>query len=155
MDAAPVGFPSEYTEALKLPYLDACIQEGTRVWPGVSGLLERVVGAEGLALPDGSQLPPGTVVGMNPYVVQRTEEIFGEDRDSYVPERWLRNEGEDEEDFTKRSNKMRGSILSFGAGSRVCLGRRMAMLEVTKTVSTLLKRYEVRKMLDPLLCTIC
>ncbi|GAB7365952.1 hypothetical protein MBLNU230_g7280t1 [Neophaeotheca triangularis] len=148
LDATPLSFPSDYTTALQLPYLDACIQEGTRTWPGVSGLLERIVGPEGLILTDGSQIPPGTIVGMNPYVVQRTEEVFGEDRDEYVPERWLRKEGEGEEEFAVRSKKMRASILSFGAGSRVCLGKRMAMLEVTKTISTLLKRFEF-ELVDP------
>lgn len=94
---------------------------------------------------------------MNPYVLQRTEEVFGEDKDSYVPERWLRKEGEGEQDFAERRQKMKKSILAFGAGHRVCLGQEMAMLEVTKTLSTLFKRFDVRfapRMSRSLVCVV-
>ena len=38
----------------------------------------------------GQQIPQGTSVGCNPYVIHMDKEVFGEDVESYNPERWLR-----------------------------------------------------------------
>ena len=38
--------------------------------------------------------------------------------------------------------------MSFGGGSRICLGRNLALVEVYKIVATLLNRYEI-ELADP------
>lgn len=58
-------------------------------------LLERAVPAQGLALPHGVSLRPGTVVGINPWVASRCKEMYGEDVETFRPERWL--EADEEE----------------------------------------------------------
>lgn len=50
----------------------------------------------GLALPGGSVLPPGTIVGVNSRVVHYKKEIFGAEPEEFKPERWLRGQGEAE-----------------------------------------------------------
>lgn len=49
---------------------------------------ERVVPPEG-AIIDGYAIPGGTVVGINPWVIHRNHEVFGDDLDAFRPERWL------------------------------------------------------------------
>ena len=71
------------------------IKESLRICPPVGMLLERVVPAQGLALPNGVCLRPGTVVGANPWVAARSKEIYGEDVGTFRPERWL--EADEEE----------------------------------------------------------
>lgn len=80
-------FP-RWREIKDLPYLDACINEAVRLHPPFSLPLERVVPDGGIII-CGKYFPSGTVVGMNPYVVNRHVSTFGEDAHFWRPERWL------------------------------------------------------------------
>nr|RBQ85432.1 hypothetical protein FVER53263_14002 [Fusarium verticillioides] len=128
--------------------LEACVREAMRMHPGVCMLLERYVPESGLKLPDGSFVPQGTAVGINPYVAGRNKGVFGDDADSYRPERWLQNEGETEEEYNKRIRLYNAADLTFGSGSRVCIGRHLAQLELYKIIATLINKYEI-SLVDP------
>jgi len=90
VDAAMVGNKSRITfsEAQKLPYLDACIKEILRFHPAVGFNVERVVPAGGRRI-QGRFVPGGTVVGMNPWTIHRNKAVFGKDADMFRPERWM------------------------------------------------------------------
>ncbi|KAL1838075.1 hypothetical protein VTJ49DRAFT_3095 [Mycothermus thermophilus] len=94
--------PAPYAQARALPYLDAVIREAMRYQPAFTMALERIVPPSGLRLPDGSVVPGGQIVGMNPYVLGRNKGLYGEDADEFKPERWLRGEGEGEEEYKER-----------------------------------------------------
>lgn len=64
------------------------MKEAMRCCPGVSFPLERLV-PEGGAEICGVHLREGTIVGMNPAVIHRDQSIFGEDAETFNPERWL------------------------------------------------------------------
>ncbi|KAF5583101.1 cytochrome P450 monooxygenase [Fusarium subglutinans] len=132
-----------YKSARAVPYLDAVIRESMRMHPGVGMLLERYVPDTGLQLPDGSFVPGGTAVGLNPYIIGRNKGIWGDDADEFRPERWLQKSGEDDEAFQQRLRQMNGADLTFGGGSRICIGRNLALLEIYKVVATLVSRYEI------------
>lgn len=124
-----------------LPYLCAVVKEGLRVNPALSLPLERKVPRDsGLTLThdDGSStfLPPGTVVGINPWVFHRCPAVFGEDAESWNPSRWL-SESE------KATKTMEHSLLAFGAGKRSCLGKNIAMLELHKLLAALLLKFDM------------
>lgn len=116
--------------------------------PGVCMILERYVPEQGLTLPDGSFVPPGCGVGINPYVVNRNKQIWGDDADTYRPERWLQHDEEDEEAYRERMRLWNATDLTFGGGSRICIGRNFATLEIYKIVPTLIKNYEI-EIADP------
>lgn len=80
-------FP-RYSEVRDLPYLDACVQEGARIHPPFALPFERVVPEDGVTVL-GHYIPPGTVVGGNPYVVNRHRPTFGQDAEFWGPERWV------------------------------------------------------------------
>ncbi|KAK3940293.1 Pisatin demethylase [Diplogelasinospora grovesii] len=151
-EIAAAGFPADqpapYNAARALPFLEAVCREAMRMHPGVGMLLERYVPAGGLTLPDGSYVPQGAAVGLNPYVIGRNKSVWGEDADEFRPERWLQNEGEDDEAYKARLQKWNAADLTFGNGSRVCIGRNLALVEVYKIVATLVSRYEV-ELVDP------
>ncbi|KAK7932552.1 hypothetical protein PG985_003264, partial [Apiospora marii] len=137
-----------FSACRRLPYLEAAVREATRMHPGVCMLLERYVPAPGLTLPDGRFVPAGAAVGINPYVAGRNSSVWGEDPDLYRPERWLRGHAlgapdETEEDYKLRLRRFNAADLTFGGGSRVCIGRNLAQLEIYKVVATIIKRYHV------------
>ena len=93
LSAAELSRPyPRYSEVRELAYLDACVQEGARMHPPFALPFERDVPEGGVTIL-GHYLPAGTVVGGNPYVVNRHKGIFGHDAEFWRPERWL--EGKD------------------------------------------------------------
>lgn len=143
LDTANLEVPISYASSKRLPYLDAVITEAMRIHPAVGLCLERVVPDCGLTLTDGTTIPPGTVVGMNAWVINRNKQVFGQDADIFNPERWLRNDGETAEHYGERLGSMKRSDLSFGMGNRVCLGKNLSMLETYKVIATMFKLYDV------------
>lgn len=114
-----------------------------RMHPGVGLPLERIVPDEGLTLPDGRFVPAGTIVGMSAWVVHMNKDVFGQDAESFNPERWLQAEGEVDEEYKERKSRMKEADLTFGAGKRVCLGKNISILEAYKLMATLFLRYDV------------
>lgn len=80
-------YPS-WKDVCDLPYLDACILEGLRLHPPFCLPFERVVPKGGMVVGD-NYFTEGTVIGMNPYVVNRHKPTFGEDADKWNPDRWM------------------------------------------------------------------
>ncbi|RAH40460.1 cytochrome P450 [Aspergillus brunneoviolaceus CBS 621.78] len=115
-----------------LPYLDACLKEALRLHPPFCLPFERIVPATGMTV-SGRYLPPGTTVGMNPWVINRNREVFGEDADMWRPERWLSD--------AHSHTIMEKTMFSFGAGRRMCLGKIVAIFEIKKLTATLLLKY--------------
>ncbi|KAI0405419.1 putative benzoate 4-monooxygenase cytochrome P450 [Xylaria palmicola] len=124
-----------WKESIALPYLNACFKEAGRIHPPFGLHLERVVPPGGIDV-CGETLPGGTVVGMNAWVIHRDPAVFGPDADAWIPERWL----EGDESHIKR---MEASLLTFGAGHRICLGKHISYLEILKLVPTLLQAYDI------------
>lgn len=80
-----------YSEAMKLPYLVACCKEGMRMHPSVGLTMPRHVPTGGCKIA-GHFFPEGCRVGVNSAVVHFDKGIFGEDAESFVPERWFRED---------------------------------------------------------------
>lgn len=124
-----------WAESQRLPYLDACIKEAFRLHPAVGLPLERIVPAGGAEIL-GERVAADTIVGCSAWVIHRRPEVFGEDADSYRPERWI--------DADKQSLKeMEGSMFHFGMGARTCIGKNISLLEIYKVVPAFLRRFEV------------
>lgn len=140
--------PAPYAQTRAIPYLEAVIREALRLYPGNCFPQERYVPAGGLRLPDGSLVAEGTAVGFNAYVLHRNKAVWGEDAEEFRPERFLRGEEESEEEFKARMTHLNNCDLSFGEGSRKCIGMNLGMMEVYKTVATLIARFEF-ELADP------
>jgi cytochrome P450 len=124
--------PVKLEEANEMPYLQACMYEALRLHPAVGMSLPRVVPADGIEI-DGKFLPAGTIVGVNPWVVHRDQEVFGEDVETFRPERWLERDRSDMDRF----------FFAFGSGARVCLGRNISWMEMSKLVPTLFSKFDL------------
>ncbi|KAH7088266.1 cytochrome P450 [Paraphoma chrysanthemicola] len=118
-----------------MPYLQACISEGLRLYPAITQLRERVVPSPGDNL-HGHYIPGGTYVALNGLCSQ-SDSIYGSEPEKFRPERWLL-------DDKKLLALMRRNLdLNFGYGSSKCLGINLAHLELSKVVFELLRRYNV------------
>ena len=126
--------PVTFAEAQNLQYFQAIIKEALRMHPAVGLILERVVPQGGADL-RGVSLPEGTVVGMNPWTASRDKSTYGRDANEFRPERWLEADEE-------KLKVMERNFLAFGAGTRTCLGRNISMLEMSKLVPQVLRRFD-------------
>jgi cytochrome P450 len=114
-------------QAQTLPYLQACIAEGLRVWPPVASLIYKVVPPEGDTW-DGKFIPGGTNIGYSAWALHHSRALYGEDADVFRPERWL-----EVETGCERWKEMQRSVeLVFGYGKYGCLGKTIAAIELNK-----------------------
>ena len=117
-------YPIDDSALRHLPYFQACISEGLRVYPPSFQLRERI------APPSGDQLgdyfiPGGTYIGIGSKAAQLT---VGNDAESFRPERWLVDDPE-------MIVQMRRNLeLVFNYGSTKCLGMNIALMAIEKTV---------------------
>jgi hypothetical protein len=90
------------------------VKEAIRIWPAFSVSQPRYAPSQGIEL-CGKYIPAGYSVGLNPAIVQHDRGVFGADALDFQPERWLESE--------ERTRAMDKAILTWGAGTRTCVGR--------------------------------
>ncbi|RDX48819.1 cytochrome P450 [Lentinus brumalis] len=117
-----------------LPYLDAVVKEGLRVWSPIPMSFPRVVPPSGRVV-DGVSLPGGTVVSCQPYTMHRLDTGVFPDAEAFVPERWLEREG------VMERNQY---FFAFASGGRGCIGKHLALLEMKMLLREVYSRYRTR-----------
>lgn len=129
IDEGNISFPViKNTEAQNLPYLQACIQEGLRLFMPLQGLAGRVSPSPDGVTFNGVFIPPGTEIGISTYAIGHRRDIYGPDADTFRPERWIENDSETVKKF-ERTNE-----LVFGSGRSSCLGKGIALMELSKAI---------------------
>ncbi|KAI1278438.1 Cytochrome P450 3A24 [Halotydeus destructor] len=122
-----------YDDMNKLVYLEAVLREALRMNP-VSVRLMRVCTAN-TVIGDDIQIPSGTAI-MVPVTVVHSDPNNFEDPEHFRPERFLAG---------NKHELKHCSFLGFGAGPRICLGMRFAIMNIKQTAVQLLRRYRVVK----------
>ncbi|KAK2617023.1 hypothetical protein QQS21_000114 [Conoideocrella luteorostrata] len=129
-----ISSPIAEAEARKLPFLQACIKEGFRIWPPITGIMPRISATDATLC--GVHIPSGTNVAWSAKAVLHSTDVFGSDADIYWPDRWLTADRE-------RLQVMENTVdLCFGQGRWGCLGRSIALLELNKIIVELLRRFD-------------
>ena len=112
-----------------LPLVRASVKETLRLNPllvATGRFLEQDV------VLSGYHVPAKTSLILMHYAMGRREEIFENARE-FIPERWLGQKG---------SNKIDAfASIPFGHGTRMCLGRRLAEMELQILLAKILKRF--------------
>ncbi|EDL96333.1 cytochrome P450, subfamily 24 [Rattus norvegicus] len=112
-----------------MPYLKACLKESMRLTPSVpftTRTLDKPTVLGEYAL------PKGTVLTLNTQVLGSSEDNF-EDSHKFRPERWLQKE--------KKINPF--AHLPFGIGKRMCIGRRLAELQLHLALCWIIQKYDI------------
>lgn len=125
--AGMLSFPVKDSEAKAMPYLQAVIREGLRLYPPSTGVVSKEVPQGGDTI-HGYKLPAGTQLGENVCSIGRTREVFGPDAHLFRPERWI-EAGNDNEKFRMM---IATTDLVFGFGKFYCMGRNIALMELNK-----------------------
>ncbi|KAG8419706.1 hypothetical protein J3458_004550 [Metarhizium acridum] len=114
----------------------ACIKETARYYCGMKLLR---LARENVCIPESNvTIPKGAVVSISPYLTHLDPENYSEP-EVRNPQRWISNEGE----IVQIDNKTNGvKFLPFGGGSHRCVGEKMAMIIVARTVATLIREYD-------------
>lgn len=112
-----------------MPVLNAIIKENFRLHAAIPGSERRFVpNGEGLKI-NGYKLHPGTVVSTQPYSLHRSS-VFGDDIDTFKPERWLPFDNESTQEYNERIKEFERHMMTFGQGNRMCLGMHLAVTEI-------------------------
>lgn len=130
--AIPAGVDVPTYDMVKdLPYLRNVINETLRIHSTSSlGLPRLVPPGEGIEIL-GKHFPSYTVLSVPAYTIHHSKDIWGNDADEYVPERW---------DFL--TERQKNSFIPFSYGPRSCVGRNVAEMELALIVGTTFRRYE-------------
>ena len=136
----------------RLPYLEATLLEALRLTPTFGLSLGRKVPSIGCKLND-YFIPPGYVVSMSGWANNVNKDYFGTDAAEFKAERWIGNHPtEIAKDGTglprTMKNYLEGGWFTFGAGSRVCIGRHLTMISYFKFVSKFVRQFDIEVVND-------
>ncbi|KAK5664248.1 hypothetical protein OQA88_465 [Cercophora sp. LCS_1] len=115
----------------QLPFLDAVVMEGLRVFPPIPMSLPRYVPRGGRDI-DGFFLPERTIVSCQAYSVHRSDQNVFPEPGTFNPERWLVEKGDAER---KRQ------FFAFANGGRGCIGKHLALLEMKSLLRETYSRF--------------
>ncbi|OJI84523.1 hypothetical protein ASPTUDRAFT_122468 [Aspergillus tubingensis CBS 134.48] len=110
VDASPSDF-------MRSKYLRAVVNEALRLYGAAPSSLPRTTPLSGAQL-GGYNIPGGTTVSTQAFSIHR-DPLYFPGPETFDPDRWL-----------SQTPEMNAAFHPFGAGSRVCIGMHLAMLEL-------------------------
>ncbi|CAD0014773.1 unnamed protein product [Aureobasidium pullulans] len=120
-------------ELARLPYLNACIEEGLRIYPPTPASLPRRVPQEG-AFIAGKWIPGDVSVAISQWATNRHTVNF-RDSASFIPERFLGD--------TKYASDNFAAFQPFSTGPRNCIGKNLAYHEIRLLLTMALWNFDL------------
>eukprot|EP00567_Pseudictyota_dubia_P013170 CAMPEP_0197436810 /NCGR_PEP_ID=MMETSP1175-20131217/4195_1 /TAXON_ID=1003142 /ORGANISM="Triceratium dubium, Strain CCMP147" /LENGTH=510 /DNA_ID=CAMNT_0042966191 /DNA_START=80 /DNA_END=1612 /DNA_ORIENTATION=+ len=122
--------PPSYEQLQKCSYLEAVVKESLRLYPPASGLSRYN--------DDPNDSYNGYCIGnavllVNAYVMHRHPQLWKNDPDSFLPERFIDGSEGD----------INAKFMPFSKGPRDCIGKYFAYLEAKLAISSLVMRYDM------------
>ncbi|KAL3473703.1 cytochrome P450 [Aspergillus californicus] len=116
----------------QMQYLNACIEEGLRMYPPVPIGLPRVTPLEGLIV-CGEHIPSKVALSVNHWATYRSPDNFKRPNE-FIPERWINDE-------FATDNK--DAFQPFSFGPRNCLGKNLAYHEMRIILAKVLYHFDL------------
>ncbi|XP_042452974.1 probable cytochrome P450 313a5 isoform X1 [Zingiber officinale] len=142
----------------KMNLLMATIYESARLLPA-GPLLQRCSLKHDICLSSGVTVPVGAILVVPLQLVQTDNSIWGKDASQFNPYRFLsegkecigicnEHEGPEKNSSLSELNE-NAAFLTFGYGTRACVGKKFAILGVSALIAALLQNYEVQIRFQP------
>ncbi|KAI0176957.1 cytochrome P450 [Pestalotiopsis sp. NC0098] len=123
-----------YADAAQLPYLQAAIKEGLRMFAPISMGLPRVAPKGGLKIGE-MYFPEGVTLTVSPSVTHLSKNLWGPDAQEFRPERWLEPDANTKEKY----------FIPWGAGYASCPGQHIAKIQLLKITATIVRDFKIRQ----------
>ena len=117
-----------------LPRADRAIREAMRLYPPVHLVMREAVADDSLG---GYRVPAGSLVLCSQWATHRRPDLY-DDPESFRPGRWV---GESPPEY---------AYFPFGAGPRICIGRRFALLEARLVLARVLQQFRIEPVTEEL-----
>ena len=130
--AANTARGSQAVDIQALPYLSSVVKEGLRISMANPTRLPHVVPRGGWTFKS-TYFPPSTIVGCSGYELHFNPAIFS-DPFEFRPERWI-----------DAGDEMGKHWFAFGAGSRACIARNLATMELYYATAKVVERDVLRE----------
>ena len=143
----------ELSRLEKLPWLMSCIEEGKSTSYRDPQVADVRINVAGLRLSYGAvarsprifqnrflqygqyTIPPGTAVSTDAWTMHHNEDIFP-DSFKYDPTRWLPSSS------NQAKKNLRGYLVTFGKGTRICLGMQLAYAQMQLLLANLFMHFD-------------
>ncbi|KAL5358310.1 cytochrome P450 [Aspergillus floccosus] len=122
----------DITTLAQMKYLNACIEEGLRMYPPVPVGLPRLTPPEGMVI-CGEFVPGNTAVSVSQWATYRSQKNFKR-ADEFLPERWT------DPSF---STDDKSAFQPFSFGPRNCLGKNLAYHEMRLILAKVLYNFDL------------
>ncbi|XP_017143463.1 probable cytochrome P450 6d4 [Drosophila miranda] len=123
-----------YDALQKMEFLDLCVQESLRKYPGLPMLNRECT--QDYTVPDTDHvIPKGTPVVISLYGIHHDAEYFPEP-ETYDPDRY----SEENRNFSPTA------FMPFGEGPRICIAQRMGLVNAKLAIINVLKNFNVEVM---------
>ena len=126
------------TDVARSPYLEAVVKEALRRHPPGPLLSWARLSTADVPLSNGMVIPADTTAMVNMWAIAHDLMIWGDDPFEFRPERFLASAGGASVDV--RGGDLR--LAPFGAGRRVCPGRKLGLASVSMCVAELVMKFE-------------
>lgn len=126
--------PVDSTGFDDLPYLQAVCNETLRLRPVVPMLYRQAAEPTSIR---GHYIPRGTVIAMSPWIMNRAQRFWGQNADSFDPQRWIDHKG-----LTQGGQDTKYSFMTFSHGPRACVGQAFARAELSALIAAIIGTFE-------------
>jgi len=126
---------------MRLPYLDACVQEALRIMPPGPFGPPRSSGRTGVIIQN-NWIAPNTTLHMPVYAMHRDPNNFGLG-DKFIPERWLDDADVRKSAAVKLLAFNRDAFVPFSAGYSSCVGKHLALQNIKVLIGYMMHTFDV------------